>query len=411
METYFNILPNDLKYNLSLYLNYRDTIVSCALLNCQTVGFWLNKIRNELGYDNDFIKEYVYDLSTHTQKTLLPLNEKYLELKARKGVDFGTEFYNTTTPLLYRTSQLRDFALANELLDYLLKFIDDFHLESQVGDDVLKQLIKGAASSDNVVLINQLIALSDRRRNPYKLRMPKTFIKEFALVSLITGAYEGNSKGNQVLLDRYNIIPTTYPSLYMISGLVSGNHLRELINRNVSKIDSPGAIAFAYIDNAKDVINYYKLPLSPEFIDRVITYGQIQFLPPLEMLSTMDQQSVESVIESLLEYGYLELIKTYNTLMSYQNVISALVGIMIHNHLDILNYVYSLYSSEIKRGLNGFFVNNINSVIPRCILETIKFLYNNGLLTRQHINLITDSSKTVIRQYNPEVLEFLQNVG
>ena len=90
--SYFLTLLPELLLELSLYFNYRDSVLYCDLWKCD-VKFWLNKIRNELGYSNEFIKEYVYDNDTNTMKTLLPINEKYLELKARVGTDFGMSLH------------------------------------------------------------------------------------------------------------------------------------------------------------------------------------------------------------------------------------------------------------------------------------------------------------------------------
>lgn len=36
--TYFDILPNELLPELSLLLNYRDTILACSFLGCEKVN-------------------------------------------------------------------------------------------------------------------------------------------------------------------------------------------------------------------------------------------------------------------------------------------------------------------------------------------------------------------------------------
>src|ERR1700738_3636201 len=90
MVTFGKLLPKDLLLELGLYLNYRD-IWGLIVLD-ENILFnpklWINKIHEELGYDNEFIKQYVYNTSTEEKMTQLPLNEKYSELKSRKGVDF-----------------------------------------------------------------------------------------------------------------------------------------------------------------------------------------------------------------------------------------------------------------------------------------------------------------------------------
>src|SRR5581483_9737243 len=130
MTTYFIILPNELLLELSLYFNYRDTVLACDFLKCQSPQFWINKIRHELGYSNEFIREYVFD--NEQVKTLLPLNEKYLELKARKGTDFGTEFYQDVFVLTMYASRLKDFRLADELIHYFLTINKEIYILNRI---------------------------------------------------------------------------------------------------------------------------------------------------------------------------------------------------------------------------------------------------------------------------------------
>lgn len=155
--SYFGLLPSELLFELFLHFNYRDTILYCQALSidiCQKPFLWLYKIRKELGYSNEFIHEYVYD--NGVMKTLLPINEKYLELKARKGVDFGCEFYKGYPRLIVRSSRLNDFKLADELTHYLLNI-------SKVSSDTLFQrkvyqiAIRGAIGNNNIVLADKLI--------------------------------------------------------------------------------------------------------------------------------------------------------------------------------------------------------------------------------------------------------------
>ena len=38
-DTYFAILPSELLLELSLYFNYRDTILACKFLRCEQLNF------------------------------------------------------------------------------------------------------------------------------------------------------------------------------------------------------------------------------------------------------------------------------------------------------------------------------------------------------------------------------------
>ena len=410
MDTYFTVLPNELKRELSLYLNYRDIVVACEFLNCENPEFWIHKIHNELGYNLEFIRDYVYDTRTGIQKTLLPLNEKYLELKSRRSIDFGTEFHNRLVTLLYRLSQLQDFELAEELLDYLFKFIDDMDLYSLLNDSVLRQIIRGAAGSGNIQLLNKIITLAYQKRNPNKLFVPKNFAKDYAKTSLIAGVYSTNPKGNPNLLKYYNILPEDYIESSILVGLSSGNYLQELLNRNIKNINDLEITGYEYVDNAIDVINYYKPAITKDSITFSILYGTVHLLPSPEIVTGLSEDIKDSLIVELTNYGYLEDLLRYSDFLTYDRIKNTVGSILTHNNLDVLNYLYLLYHDEIKHDISNYLEGNINHVIKYCLLETIKFLYNEGLLKKSHINLIRDNTKNINRQYNPEVLEYLQTI-
>lgn len=404
MDNYFTVFPNDIKFALSLYLNYRDTISACTVLNCQSPGLWLNKIRNELGYSQEFIRDYVYD--NGTVKTLLPLNEKYLELKARKSVDFGCEQYNDYVQLLYRTCQLRDFQLAEELITYLFKCINDFNLQNALDDDIFKMMLSGAARSGNTQLIDRLLTYIYYRKHPNKFTAPKTFAAEFAGPNLVLGIYAGDFNDKQ-LLKKYNL--QEY-NIAVIGGLASGNHLQELINRKVTVIDEPVVIQYTYIDNADDVINYYKLKPPTNYITSIIGRGNVNHLPSPEALLESPNAVKDSIVSSLAGYGYLEQLINYYEFLTYNRIMTVLSRIALFNHLDVLNYIYLLYPDEVKRDLKSYFTIYINSIIQRLTLETVKFLYQIDVIKSDHKKLLTEPTKNLMRQYNPEVLNFLQQI-
>src|SRR5581483_6037315 len=152
--TYFSLLPHELLLELSLYFNYLDTILVCEFLKCERIDLWLYKIEKELGYSTEFIREYVYDKTNKTVKTLLPINEKYLELKARKSVDFGTEFYQPQHIQVTRASRLNDFNFANKLTHYFLhisKCMPKFSYDLNYGATIARALGNG-----NILLATEL---------------------------------------------------------------------------------------------------------------------------------------------------------------------------------------------------------------------------------------------------------------
>lgn len=185
MSSYFGVLPSDLLLDLSLYLNYRDTILACDFLKCTKADLWLHKIRKELNYSNEFIQEYIYD--NGVKKTLLPINEKYLELKARKGVDFGCEFYQFqyADVLIVRASRLSDFNLATTLVTYFLS------IKRDVQERYYADAIQGSTAVGNLELADKLIRDYGQKTQNF-------------IMAIISGIYETYPNGNSDLLKHFN---------------------------------------------------------------------------------------------------------------------------------------------------------------------------------------------------------------
>ena len=412
MDTYFIILPAEIKRELSLYLNYRDSILACEFLRCENAEFWIHKIRNELGYDQEFIRKYVYDPGTKISKTLLPLNEKYLELKARKFADFGTESYQGLTVLFYRISQLKDLSYANELFKYMIKFVEDFsYLKVILNDDIMiRQIIRGAASANNIELIDNILTLKYRYLNPGTSIMPKNFAKYYAGSSIVPGTYESNPKGNKDLLLKYDIHDTDYTDIYINSGLIGGDYLEELLKRNVSAID-PISLTYTYTNNAQKILNYYHIPLSADNVALLIMYGNIHLLPPPEEMIKFSEPTRNNIIGDLLSVGYLEEIEKNSASLDFTKIRPSVTDILVYNHLDTLNYLNSWFPKELKNTITDLLISNVNRIIPYCILETMKFLYNNKILNKHIIGLLNGQSLNLIRKYNPEVFDFLKLIS
>lgn len=218
---YFSLIPNELLLELSLYFNYRDSILYCNIWKCNDIRFWLNKIRKELGYSDEFITEYVYDTRNNTMKTLLPINEKYLELKARKTADFGCEFYKNPDELFVYSSRLKDFSYADELTLYLLQIykyrFPGFH---QLKDGYLIS-IRGAIGVGNIQLADKLIQQS----NGIRINLSDADINTELQERIILGIYEN---GDLELLDYYNIDVKQITNDIVIEGLATGGHLDKL---------------------------------------------------------------------------------------------------------------------------------------------------------------------------------------
>lgn len=106
---YLQAIPFDLIKELSCYFNHSTTQMLIEICNIHTQiqnHIWKYKINKELNYDFD--------------KTVLPLDQKYLEIKACDDIDIGCEvFIKDLTLAYYRAAKKSNPVEWRELLDYL----------------------------------------------------------------------------------------------------------------------------------------------------------------------------------------------------------------------------------------------------------------------------------------------------
>lgn len=341
---YGNLLPRDIVLELSLYLNYRDIWQLCQFYPniCFSPDLWINKINKELRYSIEFIKQYVYDITTKQKKTLLPLNEKYMELKSRNNVDFGSEYYKSNDYLFYKASRIKDYKLAMDLMKYLIKYLN--RLSYMVYSDVLRIAITGAISVGNIDLANYLL----------KLRHMNVNNAIFGVLSsdapdIVEGYYEASvSIREKINLTDFNIDADYIEGnkQYVILGLTAGNHLEELkkfdshIRSTYNVLNAMSQIAF--MSGSIDVIKYYDLlqyrRQTPTLASRGVQYGT---------LLGADQPA-------LIANGYLELID-FSQLETedVENLKTAYMNALHYNHIDTNDALYNmdeeLYSKNIFR--------------------------------------------------------------
>lgn len=384
--TYLRILPNELLLNLSLYLNYIETILACEFLKCEQVDLWLYKIRQELGYSNDFINEYVYDKQNNITKSLLPINEKYLELKARKGVDFGTEFYQSAKILIMRASRLRDFQLANTLTMYLLT-INKIDSNNEYYLDALQ----GTIAVGNFALTNRIINLI-RTDYPYLA----VDLKE----AIIKGIYEN---GDLSLLDTFGVKNSEVETKYIIPGLAAAGNLDQLKKYTITRDDEryyawrgQGIMTNAVYLGRKNIIDYYKLNETDVFPAQVIMSGYINLLHDITKSSHADQNRI---LVHLVARGYLEEIEKYRDLLIPSHTIKNIIRLVLnHNHLDVLDYIYKLHPTEVKAEIDILFSRY---AIWGTVLDiTLAYLYRNGLITAKQLEDIPDVVINQMKRYN-----------
>lgn len=377
MTTYFSILPSELISDLSLYFNYRDTILACTFLKCDGINVWLTKINRELSYSNEFIRKYVYDKQNNVTKTLLPINEKYLELKARKGADFGTEFYNISIATDI-SSRLKNFELADQLTHYFLFIENAIFIDTSW---TYFAALSGSLAVNNLQLFDKLLD-----KMPTEYRDLYDAVKNGLIVSAI---YEKYPQGNDRLLKRFKINSDEIDERDIVTGLVIGNHFNEL-----KKYSSQPNYNRLIYRNA-EFITYYNIDkflyetVAIEFGNEKL-FDQIKFHP------------------GYIEYGYLEELQKYDkSIIKNINSPRSIYKCLHNNHIDVIDYLYKLDKHTVINTIreNGHILYNAT-------MTTINYLYKNSIFTKDElINLIKNPEiKTKMSLYNMDTYEYIQQL-
>ena len=387
--TYFAILPNELVMELSLYLNYRDLCLFCVGLNlniCGNPALWLNKIRKELGYDSEFIKEYVYDAEANQMKTLMPLNEKYLELKSRRGADFGCERFTDGEILVERASAMNDFKVASDLTHYLLNVLGRYYNDDPV-PTILDQAIMGSISAGNTELADEMI-----------IKFKNELIKELKAPlrnDLITGIYAANPAIRAKLLKHFKIsIDPLIDKIDIVKGLTKADNLDELkviLPLSDYKVDANIFFVLlftAYKYGHKDIIDYYSLP---PYLLGAIENGHIELIK---------YPMVPDVQRRLVEYGYLEIVKEFNP----KDIPFDSTELAIYfNHIDMLNY---LINTKHDKPMIKTFVT-----LRLLTSDMFDFLLRIDAINMKIFETLTEKQKKNILRYNLQLYEHLVELG
>lgn len=349
VHLYFDILPYDLIYQLSLYFGQNNINAICSALKCNLLYVYLYKIRYELGYSNDFIRNYVYDTQNNVPKTLLPINEKYLELKARTEVDFGTEIFTDLNVSIQRSSRLHNPEEAEELTRYFLAMIT-------VSDRYYYGLaVEGFMSTGNVELAKSL--MSEYHNSGYDYRGFRD--------SLITGVYERYPNGNSELLQQFYIGTPAITDYPVIRGLAQGGHLDRLKTIAVPNIRWLfNAIKF----NRINIINHYDLlkHLLPSDIDiYIVDFGHIGLL---------DHYEEHVRVKHLMYGGYIEEVEKYDVNLMQDNILLAKSNCVKFNHLDMLDYMYKNFPLEFRYKIKI----NVSTTLP----VVYKYLRDRDLIAK-----------------------------
>lgn len=392
MDLYLDILPSELLLELGLYFNYRDTVLACEFLKCERVDLWLHKIRHELGYSNDFIQKYVYD--GHTMKTLMPINEKYLELKARKGVDFGTEFYHNSHTLIIRSSRLKDFTLADELTTYLLKISENQNETLSYFVEDYGRALSGAIGSGNMQLAMKLFN-----------KWPTLYggQKAPALTQDITkGIYEKYPNGSDELLKIFGLSERDLHYDDITQGLATGGHLEKLKTLSISPHEVY-LLFMAFPLKQNNIIEYYNLINLSIAADSLIVQSGA-----LELLKYMKPQS-EYTPGFLLEYGYIDEMDKYDSDLEYDFIEFTISTMLRYNHIDALDYVNRRFPNIVTEKIRQK-LRDHKYIMVNLTITTFDYLFRNDIIDIESVKRLVDNQVfDKMSKYNMDALRYIEN--
>lgn len=399
---YFKLLPNELILELSLYFNYRDTILLCSILNCKNPHIWITKIHKELGYGYEFITQYVYDNTTQTSKTLLPINEKYLELKARKTADFGTEFYQNMYILIVHISRSNDFKLADELIHYFLTLSRLISRNDLIY--IYMAAVRGALGVKNFELVDKLLEEFNREE-------PTIFDVTNMSYNITAGIYEAYPIGNLDLLTKYHIYTVYYD---IINGLAAGGHLKALDSYGLQV--TPSSLYAALQLGRKNIIEHYDLiNQSLDGIKYTIDGGYIELLPNLDSMNSTQRNETACY---LVGNGYLEYVNLFtkeellytNPFLPIRDKIG-IWGCINYNHLDMLNYLYQLFPAEVTHEIEIIFnTYPMNEKLYNTAELTFKYLYDHKIIAEQHFRKIPQNTLEIMKNYNNSAWQYVMSL-
>lgn len=404
MTSYFAILPIDLTLELSLYFNYRDTILACQFLQCQRVDIWLNKIRKELNYSNEFIQEYVYDTANDIQKTLLPVNEKYLELKARRSADFGCEFYQHMSELIKFASLSTDFKLAMELVKYFYKINHYLNPQDYYEDYTAKanRALTYKIMMRNALAVND-ITLANYAKNRSIYGQFYSNLNQY----IVEGLYEYSPNPDPKLLEQFNVNPENIKPKYIQVGLANGGHLKELLQMKPGDIND--SLGIAVWRGRKNIIDHFNLlstgPTSTEYLAILIETGHIELLPNIDTLSENPRSEIMRV---LISFGYTEILKKYVKYITNKVITNSIRTCILYNHLDTLNFLFEVAQVEVMLAIKER-VDLTTFKFYRLTVDTLQYLIDHQLISFYKVPLYRINEKLdKMKTFNVEAYEYLR---
>lgn len=385
------LLPADLIIELSLYLNHKQTLQLIKIFPQLVTRCWLNKIEKELGFSTDFINKYIY---ANGQKiTLLSLDEKYLELKGRKSIDFGVEKYIIAEVFIHRASREQNPECAREYLKYIFDQLATVHLYSVAIEGLMSMITRGKNMFSYVALLKSIIQ-----------KWPST---ESIDPHLVRGSYEGSCdhERNKLLLTCLMSVPLDLTGnitqiYYMLQGMANGGHVQEL-TKSSSNSYSYFHIVRDAIEKHKrlEILNYAKSVSNIDDMLYRLMIPNFFYYNNYEILKNFTLQDYQKkyMTNSSLECGYLELVDQLENPIDNQLVLRT---IMQFNHLDALNYV------QLKYGIKSTLLDhyNITNVIYHQTVDMFNFLCQYELFD---LDLLKHIDILKLRQLNPQLYEHL----
>lgn len=373
-----NTLPFDLIRELCCYFNYpttSDLIAICNINNADEI--WKYKIINELKYDLD--------------KTLLPLDQKYLQIKARDDVDAGCEiFVNDISLMYYRASKKSDPIERQNLLDYFQNLPIIQSMEEIRSCEI--SILVGALEADNKELIDEykhyltidknlfdseiikLVNISNKSsyyKDLLKLTESIHIINDKDLINIYNDFFSQYYVGH----DAFNVSVRVAHKGLVLS--LSDNQMLEYIDKhnktNETSIKSWSYLYMALLENRKYKIADYLYDLKLKFIDK-------------SMLEPRDHIEVAVVLLLTDNVKYIKLIEEWLLSSSTNIILLILSNYAIENNHKIYNLknldlIYDLYFRRLENELRIYTM--LNAVVCNALkcgaLDFVEWLKSKGL--------------------------------
>jgi hypothetical protein len=367
------LLNNDISLELALYLTYQETKnYLLAIGKSSERKVWLRKI------------EILNSITKYDSSSLMPIEEKYLELLSQNSVEVGSQFYIPLSTCLVRSALLPDKSKVEYYIKYFFDIANENH--SYLLGSFTYQLLVIILTARNFPVLIQLIPRIEEmdRLTPRSIFIGEVASKQIRIENITQeNAYDwlrgGIMSGDPEYFEEIaktlnsNIHFLSYYQLayYSLNSKIMVDYLIE--KKGYKPYDKEG---FYSLDDACSILNNG----SPEYVRNLFAAD-------------------DNIINYTNSFGY-EFLHTEH--ISQTNIGSALSL----NHLDLADRLLSIYTKGDNSpvGWSVDYAKKNNLILP----HTMQYLKDKQLINQTYINrmrrLFTNSKLQIL---NPKLYEWL----